>query len=672
MAVFAGPAFATVPYTGASAAGGGPGVTVNGGLYPQEVIEIAPGWLPFQANPVWVDITADVGDWETKRGRQHELGRFEAGQAKITIDNRGGPYYPFNTSAPPVGYSGQITPGMPVRIRGVYGSRVWPVFSGFIEAVRPKWKSINEGEIEFHCRDMLKYLNLKKVAGLSTYPATVAADAPTAYYRLNDTPSSVTAADSSGNGNTGTLTGITGTPAGFLGAAGLIVADGGTAFDCGARGVSSSPVGTNGMVNLPAGITFTDGADFSVECWITVRSIVGGDFIFSNGTGYPQQVKLTLDTGGFVRFTVTDGTHNNTAASLMSVSDGKPHHIVAIWQTSTHNTMLFIDGGQQFAQVTSPSPVFSVSSLNFGTFDGVLDEAAVYASDLSVTAGNASKAANHYTSAIGPLAGQASGARVVSLLGAAGVPAAVRAVDAGYSVLQAVDNATVTGSALTALTAVTDTEGGALFVDASGVVTFWDRTHTSRSPNNAVAVVLGEQFASGEEPYLVEGLDLARDDVDLYNKVAVTPLNQGTQTAANIAANDVERTLKLTNQLMSSPQEALDKATFLLSKYSTVYDRARAVAVTPMSDPNVLFPAALGFDLLARVELRRRPADSTGTVLDQVALVEGIEHKVTAGTWETIWRLSPTDATVVWIIDDPVAGKITGGASQSPPVVLSY
>jgi hypothetical protein len=109
-----------------------------------------------------------------------------------------------------------------------------------------------------------------------------------------------------------------------------------------------------------------------------------------------------------------------------------------------------------------------------------------------------------------------------------------------------------------------------------------------------------------------------------------------------------------------------------LNVYKAAQPRIDSITVDPTDDPTMLFGPVLGFDLLTRIELRRRPMDGTGSLFDQICLIEGIEDKVTKATWETTWRLSVVDAIEVWTIEDPMSGRIVDGSSQNPPVVIGF
>lgn len=673
MATYGGAAYGTVPYAGASIVGGGPNVTINGGLWPQMVIEIAPGYGPLQANPVWVDITADVRHVQIRRGRQHELSRFEAGTARIVVDNRAGTYYPWGST-----YPNQLTAGLPLRVRAIYGSQPWPLYYGFVESVRPNWASVNENDVTFDCKDLLKFLALKKTASVTSYSPVVLVDAPVGYWRCGDAGGSTIAADSSGFGHPAVV--VYGTAGDvFFGADGAIVASTDTAFDCG---------DSHGSLVI-TGLSLTQSA-CSLEVWAKVRSLpttglVGVNtfaFIASldfDGIGTDQQLVIDVDNtslgiapwtpfvhvdnglGGLVDAQsqmqvrgvtgdVVDGVvfQAPAATAIARVSSGDWHHFVATLDGT--NVRLYVDGVLQVTAGAVASAGLTRATFGGQSLDGLIDEAAVYNTVLTPA-----QVLNHYTIGSAPLAGQLTGARIGTILGLVPIPAALQSLDAGTTVMQAASNDIPNTPVLSSLQNTSDTELGFLFVSATGSVTFYDRTHTSRSPFNAAAITMGSNTAGGEEPYLIESVDAQRDDLDTYNEIVVTPKDLGDQIVSDSASATAygTRTLRQSNLLMSNPSDALGRANFLLNEYKTPLDRVRSFMFQPISDPNVLFPAALGFDLLTRIRFIARSADASAAVLDQLALIEGIEHTIDLAQvkWEVTWRLSTTDAVLVGIFN---------------------
>lgn len=659
-------------------AGNSPASELNGGQFPIPIVEIGFGYGALADPIVWTDVSRYAPSFKTGRGRQHELGRFEAGTASLLLDNRDGRFSPFNTASP---YYPNVVPYVQLRIRAIWAGQIWPVFRGHIEAWPVRWLSASDSEVPVAAVDLTKTLNLKKVANLSTYPATITADAPSRWYRLDDAVGVGVVADSSGNNVAAQLiANPTVNPndvAPQLGAAPAIVASNGTAFECGTK---------LGMVIL--GSSLSTGNNFSVECWAKVRQAGGQIFV---GQGLVTSFSLSIADGssgsvrGSVHLSMDNGGGLTSFNGLIPIDDGNWHHVVVVHDTSGNALRIYIDGALD-QSTTNPSPLgalpnpmaFGGTANSFGgggtpSHNGMLDECAIYSTALT-----AAKVAAHYVAGAMPLAGQKSGTRLLAFLTAAAIPASLQLVDTGLSTVQPATNAALTSTVLANGQALADTEGGQLFVDAAGRVVFYDRTHTSRSPNGLPAVTLGDSGTTGpggESPYLVDSVDLQRDDLDTWNVAAVTPAGQGAQIYADPTRNPAvteERTLSIAS-LNTSNVEAMSQAQWAVNKYRTPVDRLRSISFTPMSDPSVLFPAALGFELLTRVRVRRRPKDGSAVTFDQQSLIEGISHEVGKGTWKTTWRLSPTDAApVMWIIEDPVAGKIVDGASQTPPVAIGW
>lgn len=112
---------------------------------------------PFDAVPTWTDISSDVKEIHTKRGRQHELDRMEAGTAIILLNNADGDYWPGNVGG---SYYPNVVPGKRILVRAVYGVTTYSIWSGFIEAWSPSW--LAKGGIgpitTLICADVIKNL----------------------------------------------------------------------------------------------------------------------------------------------------------------------------------------------------------------------------------------------------------------------------------------------------------------------------------------------------------------------------------------------------------------------------------------------------------------------------------------------------------------------------------
>lgn len=135
---------------------------------PQLVVEFAPTNDPGDASPTWVDISAYVRAFSTQRGRQTELDRIEAGTATLVLDNQDQRFDPNNASGP---YYGDLKPMKRLRIRAVWDSVSYPIFSGLIESWPQEYPGRVDAIARLRCVDAFKALNLCRLT--SSYSSEV-------------------------------------------------------------------------------------------------------------------------------------------------------------------------------------------------------------------------------------------------------------------------------------------------------------------------------------------------------------------------------------------------------------------------------------------------------------------------------------------------------------------
>ncbi|WP_194923208.1 hypothetical protein [Catenulispora pinisilvae] len=245
-------------------------------------------------------------------------------------------------------------------------------------------------------------------------------------------------------------------------------------------------------------------------------------------------------------------------------------------------------------------------------------------------------------------AGDSSGDRFSRILGSAGWngPAWVDSGDS-ESLSPAVDIADT--DAGTALQAVTDTEGGVMFVDAAGNLVLQARS--ARWNPAPSTVVFGENTAGGEWPYLDQ-------PVFDYDPTLVTNLAEITHSASGVVftASDFPsqiangtRDRQVTSQA-SNTQECQDKAQFLVVRYKTSRVRVASMTVNPSANP-AMWPVVLGLDLGDRAKaVRRPPAPAAPVVVD--GFVENIAWAadITGDARLTV-QISPADTTGYGVFD---------------------
>lgn len=121
--------------------------------YPTVIARVAFDTDPMAVTPTWTDISSDVLSIYTKRGRQHELGRIEAGISTIQLKNTSGNYWPLNAGGD---YYGKVLPGKKINIRATYSGTTYDLYTGFIEAWEPSWLGQEVAITTVRCADVIK------------------------------------------------------------------------------------------------------------------------------------------------------------------------------------------------------------------------------------------------------------------------------------------------------------------------------------------------------------------------------------------------------------------------------------------------------------------------------------------------------------------------------------
>ena len=132
--------------------------------YPSITVEIQFQPDPFTAIPVYTDVTAYVKSIPSiRRGRQNVFTSIEAGEATIVLDNRDRRYDPTYIYSPHYPY---VTPMRRVRIKAVWNSTTYTIFTGFVEEWPPAWEASNQdAQITIRCVDGFKFFNLYSLTG---------------------------------------------------------------------------------------------------------------------------------------------------------------------------------------------------------------------------------------------------------------------------------------------------------------------------------------------------------------------------------------------------------------------------------------------------------------------------------------------------------------------------
>jgi hypothetical protein len=97
---------------------------------PQFVVELALGYNPGDASPVYTDVSTYLRSFHITRGRQYELNQMQAGTCDITLKNLDRRFDPTYSSSP---YYPYLRPMVPVRISAVFQAVTYRLFTGYVE-----------------------------------------------------------------------------------------------------------------------------------------------------------------------------------------------------------------------------------------------------------------------------------------------------------------------------------------------------------------------------------------------------------------------------------------------------------------------------------------------------------------------------------------------------------
>jgi len=108
---------------------------------PTVITRIAFASEPMADAPSWTTLSGqDVMRFQTRRGRNHELDRVQAGIATFILNNDNDKYWPDLTTGP---YYDNIKPGKRVNIRATYDGNTYDLYTGFVDKWTPSFRSLS-------------------------------------------------------------------------------------------------------------------------------------------------------------------------------------------------------------------------------------------------------------------------------------------------------------------------------------------------------------------------------------------------------------------------------------------------------------------------------------------------------------------------------------------------
>jgi hypothetical protein len=229
----------------------------------------------------------------------------------------------------------------------------------------------------------------------------------------------------------------------------------------------------------------------------------------------------------------------------------------------------------------------------------------------------------------GATAGQLSGTRVNKILDEIDWPASQRDIDAGLTTLQADPGTNRT--ALQALFIASESEYGAIYVDADNNFVFQDRGVTAGSIGGTPTV-----FADNGTGIDYFDATWILNDVLVFNKATITRAGGSPQVALNQASIDKYflHSYFLDNLLMQSDAVALDYAQAYVASRQETSIRVDAIVLDLYTDNyNSGILAALDLDFFDPITVKT--TQPGGSLLEKTLQIFGVRMAITPNSWKT-------------------------------------
>lgn len=585
---------------------------------PVLTFEMALDSAPGAPTPTWTDLSVYLRQATTRRGRSRELERYMAGEAEFVLGNEDRRFDPMYAAGP---YFGKILPMKRCRLTALYAAVTYPIFDGYVDSWEQVYEHPQEALAVVKATDAFKVLAAAELPS-SVYALEVAADLPVAWWRLGEASGSTVAVNANGY----QLYDLTyyGAPASTTG---LVVREPG-----GAKEFTGSEYAQGAF----AGVI---GNTYTIEAWVKLSPVDvaphtddGSDWIYSQPGINFQVNHRSLGTLGQLTFS-TGGVF---VESSIRVDDNVAHHVVA--RRAAGTLSIWVDGVDRTSGAGAATGDVAMGVVNIGrnpatpvgwnAIYGVLDEVAIYEIALSDA-----RIAAHNAAGRTPWTGDTPGGRAGKVLDYLAWPAGLRDIDTGRSTLQA---ASLGGSALEHLQKTAESEFGPLFVSRDGKITLVERDNLINLDSQAT-------FGDLDPEWEYTALDFDYSDADLRNDVTVSRYEgtaQRVQDAISIGAY-LRHSFTLDGLLHDDDALSLAAAQYLVALHKDPKLRVTQLRLEPVDGSNAaLFAEALERELTEWVTVRRRP-QNLGAAIDQVCVLEGIDHELSAKRWVTTFRLSP-------------------------------
>lgn len=456
------------------------------------------------------------------------------------------------------------------------------------------------------------------------------------HYTLGEPAGSAQANDSSGNGHPPLTMAGTGTAVAFGAECDLVGAEGLTAaaFTNGGRWLYG-----------PQDTETTAPAATSLECWF--RTTTATASLVSTGTAY---IGLTI---GAIEFSVLGMA--GTAVVPGAVNDGEWHHVLV--SATPSSVALYVDGAAVVSGGASTT-LGALRDLAVGGLSrhfqpvptGIVPTGTIAHVAARYALVTAEAAADRYEAGMTGFAGETVAARLTRLAGYAGMSPSELSFETGrVRDLAPLDTTGMT--ALTAMRAVEETEGGVLFDALDGTLTFHDRAHRYGATSAFTLSYTDGHIANAIRPVLDDQLQV--NDMTCTNADGVTA--RVTDEASIEAHGLYRQNLDLAT---TDPDEPLLRASWVVNQYAEPLVRVSEVEVNVTQLSNALAAAVLSAQVGTMFTITNLPANAPSSTMR--LFIEGRTDRITQTEDRIIFRTSPAEIYDVFTLDDPDKGLDSG------------
>lgn len=275
--------------------------------------------------------------------------------------------------------------------------------------------------------------------------------------------------------------------------------------------------------------------------------------------------------------------------------------------------------------------------------------------------------------------GDDAGGRIALVLSAVGWPPSQQNLETSATEVQGTQYG---DTVLDLIQTAALTDGGDVFVDGAGNVTFFNRQHILRAPGSITPqAIFGDRPgtvhpAPGETQPETAGTELpyagavrANDNTTLFNDIQITPAS-GTDLAnptmeevtdpVSIAMFLFPRVYTNSSLIFLNQQDALNLAQAILFIAKDSEDRVDQLVIDPQRDPADLYYQVLGRQFTDMIEFRRRPPGLFIPIVKPL-YIRGVTHSwdFSAKTWQTVWATQDANKYGSFLrLDDPDSGRL--------------